>query len=159
MSQKSLRGVWKLMKQGGFFSSHQALGKYFVMGCYRFVWASRWASATLLAFSENPETRAQWSNILFEGAFSKSLKGKKCAMQMPLRYLWIKIEEITKILMQWNKNSPPEIIPPHYCHFRRGPRNQGTPIVLLKTLLRASLYHNWVESFLKRYRQFLDLRC
>ena len=68
MSQKSLRGVWKLMKQGGFFSSHQALGKYFVMSCYRFVWASRWASATLLAFSENPETRAQWSEILFEGA-------------------------------------------------------------------------------------------
>ena len=97
MSQKYLRGVWKLMKQGGFFSSHQALGKYFVMGCYRFVWASRWASATLLAFSENPETRAQWSNILFEGAFSKSLKGKKCAMQMPLRYSCIKIEEITKI--------------------------------------------------------------
>ena len=60
------------MKQGGFFSSHQALGKYFVMGCYRFVWASRWASATLLAFSEDPKTRVQWDEILSQGAFSKS---------------------------------------------------------------------------------------
>ena len=137
MSQKSLRSVWKLMKQSGFFSSHQALGKYFVMGCYRFVWASRWASATLLAFSENPETRAQWSNILFEGAFSKSLKGKKCAMQMPLRYSCIKIEEITKMLVKWNNNSSLKIISPHYSQFRRGPRNLGTAIVLLKTLLRA----------------------